>query len=69
MRTPAEVHHELNEAISQLEWAELYSRTACLEKIEPANAALFRRKLDQATCLVQAIQARLPKPTEVRDAA
>lgn len=69
MRTAIDVHHELNEAIGLLEWAEMYSRTASLGEIEPENAVHFRRKLDKATCLVQLIQGRLPKPTEVRDAA
>ncbi len=69
MRTPSEVHHELNEAISQLEWAESYSRTAGLESVEPGNAVLFRRKLDRLACLIQSIESKLPKPREVRDVA
>lgn len=67
MRTPSEVHHELNEAIKQLEWAELYARTASLESIEHGNARLFRRKLDRVACLVQSIEAKLPKPKEVKN--
>ncbi len=69
MRTPSEVHHELNEAISQLEWAENYSRTAGLEGVEPGNATLFRRKLDRLACLIQSIESKLPKPKEARGAA
>ena len=69
MRTPMSVHHELNEAISLLEFAEIYSRTADLDEIEASNAAAFMRKLDTITTLVQKIEAKLPQPKEVRDAA
>lgn len=68
-RTPAQVHHELNEAISLLEWAEVFSRTAGLDQIDAANARLFRKKIDTATSIVQKIEAKLPKPKEVRNAA
>ena len=66
-RTPSQVHHELNETIKQLEWAEVYSRTAGLDEIDAQNAAEFRRKLDQIVSGVQAIQGRLPQPKEVTD--
>ena len=66
-RTPAQVHHELSETISQLGWAEIYSRTAGLDQIDASNAAAFRRKLDRIVSEVQAIEGRLPKPKEVED--
>ena len=69
MRTPIDVHHELNEAITLLGFAEIFSRTASLDEIDPENAAAFRRKIDTVTSLVQKIEAKLPQPKEVRDAA
>lgn len=69
MANPAQVHSELNEAIKLLDWAAIYSRTAGLDQIDPENAAAFRRKLDTASCLIQGIQAKLPKLKEVKDAA
>lgn len=69
MANPAQVHFELSEAIKQLDWAAIYSRTAGLDQIDPENAALFRSKLDTAASLIQSIESKLPKPREAKDAA
>lgn len=69
MRTPMEVHNELNVTISQLEFAEAYSRVAGLEGVDTDNARAFRRKLDRIACLVQSIESRLPGSKGVKRVA
>lgn len=64
MRNPSEVHHELNEVNSLLEFAMIYARQADLSNITPENAACFRRKIDKASEALQIISNQLPEETE-----
>lgn len=62
------LHHELSETISQLEWAVIYSRALDGQGVDARHAATLRQKLDLITDRVQQIQAKLPEIKHVKAA-
>ena len=67
MRTAVDVSHELNDAISLLEWAEGYARTAPDADPEcwARNQQSIASKIERARNLLDAIDSKI-KPMEVK---